>query len=184
MRLVIVMFAVACFTGCETLPRDAFRLSETALETRQVQTRTYEDVTDLQILSASSALLQDLGYAIDEIEKPLGVISASKRADARKTSQVARTLTADATQCLLTFFLACEGKRFKATDDIQDIRLTLVALPVHSDEKLFSVRVTMQRIVWDRESRLSEQETISDADVYEAFFAQLSKSVFLEREGV
>ena len=73
--LVALMLA-----GCATLPDDAFRLSESALEMREIQVRTYEDVTDVQILAASSAVLQDLGYAIDEVEKELGVLSASKRA--------------------------------------------------------------------------------------------------------
>lgn len=170
--------------ACAQTPRDAFRLSETATATREVQTRVYEDVLEIQVLSASSAVLQDLGYVIDEIEKPLGVISASKRADARNDLQTLGTLAADATQCVLTFMLGCTGNRFRESDAVQDIRLTLVARPARNAERTLIVRVTMQRIVWNRDDRLSRQQTISDEQAYRAFFAELDKSVFLEREGL
>jgi hypothetical protein len=166
------------------MPRDAFRLSETALETRQMQTREYESVSDIQILSASSAVLQDMGYVIDEVEKPLGVLSASKRADARNDVETLGNLAADATQCVLTFFVGCSGRHYRSGDAAQDIRLTLVALPVRDKAETTAVRVTMQRIIWSRNERLSEQETIADPDVYQAFFQKLSKSVFLEQEGL
>jgi hypothetical protein len=182
MRFTLAILAVAA-AGCETVPRDAFRLTESALETRHTQTREYDNVSEVQILSASTAVLQDLGYAIDEVEKPLGVLSASKRADARNDMETLGNLAMDATQCVLTFFVGCSGQRYRSGDALQDIRLTLIALPVHNKENATSVRVTMQRIVWDRDERLSEQETIASPDVYQAFFQKLSKSVFLEQEG-
>lgn len=178
----IAAVLIAALTGCETLPDDAFRLSETALETRQIQTREYESVSDVEILAASSAVLQDLGYAIDEVEKELGVLSASKRADASNAAEIAARLALDAASCMLTFLIACDNENFKRASAFQDIRLTLVVLPKSAESH--SVRVTMQRVVWDRDDRITEQETISDADVYQAFFDKLSKSVFLEKEGV
>lgn len=184
MRSVTFALVAIVASGCETLPRDAFRLSETALETRQLQSREYESVSEMQILSASSALLQDLGYAIDEVEMPLGVLSASKRADARNDMKTLGTLAADVTECFLTFFIGCSGNHYRASDAVQDIRLTLIALPVRDETSTVTVRVTMQRIVWDRDERLSEQETITAPDVYQEFFQKLSKSVFLEQEGI
>ena len=181
--LLAAALTAVLLAGCETIPRDAFRLSETALDTRQMQTREYENVSDIQVLSASSAVLQDMGYAIDEVEKPLGVISASKRADARNDMETLGNIAVDATQCLLTFFVGCSGRAYRSGDAVQDIRVTLIALPLRDKEEITSVRVTMQRIVWDRDDRLSEQETIAAPDVYRAFFEKLSKSVFLEQEG-
>lgn len=170
--------------GCATVPDDAFRLSESALETREIQTRSYEDVSDIEILSASSAVLQDLGYAIDEIEKELGVVSASKRADAKNRAEIAGSIALDVADCLLTLFLGCENDSFESTKDVQDIKMTLVVLPVLDKEQTYSVRLTMQRVVWARDGTIHDQETISDAAVYQAFFDKLSKSVFLEKEGV
>jgi len=72
-------------------------------------------------------------------------------------------------------------KLYEDIDDVQDIRLTVIA-GLQQPGGEIPVRVTMQRIIWDKGGRLSEQETITDATVYEAFFAKLSKAVFLERE--
>lgn len=179
----IAVFALM-LAGCATLPEDAFRLSESALEMREIQLRTYEDVTDIQILAASSAVLQDLGYAIDEVEKELGVLSASKRADASNPAEVAGKIALDVADCVLTFFLGCENDSYKSSKDVQDIKMTLVVLPDLKQDGVYRVRLTMQRIVWAKNGTIYEQETISDAAVYQTFFDKLSKSVFLEKEGV
>ena len=170
--------------ACETVPEDAFRLSESALEVRNIQSRKYEEVTDIEILSASSAVLQDLGYAIDEVEKELGVLSASKRADAKDTAEAVGMIALDVADCLMTLFLGCERDAYGSSKDVQDIKMTVVVLPDVSQDRVHSVRLTIQRIVWARDGTIYEQETISDPEVYEAFFAKLSKSVFLESEGV
>ena len=177
------LFAVV-LSACQTLPDDAFRLSESALELREVQSRTYEDVTEIEILSASSAVLQDLGYAIDEVEKDLGVLSASKRASARDEAEIIGKIAVDVAQCILTFGLGCEGDMYASANDVQDIRITLVVLPDPDEESTHRVRLTMQRVVWMRNGEIAEQETVVDATVYQAFFDKLSKSVFLEKEGV
>ena len=176
----VVLFVAAC----ATMPDDAFRLTESALEMRELQTRQYDSVSDIEILSASSAVLQDLGYAIDEVEKELGLLTASKRADAKDSGEVAGKIALDVADCLLTLFIGCEADSYRSSKDVQDIKLTLVVLPDQSDTELYRVRLTMQRVVWARSGELYSQETISDAAVYQAFFDKLSKSVFLEKEGV
>ncbi len=181
--LVLLGMAFGCLVGCNSLPEDAFRLSETSLETRQLQTRQYEEVAEGQILSASVGLLQDLGYTLDELDKDLGVISASKKASATNEAQVVGGVAVDVLGCLVTYLLKCNNKSYKKTDKVQDIRLTLVVLPILEKESTLFVRVTMQRIVWDRANRISKQATIIDTEVYQEFFSKLDKSLFLEKEG-
>ena len=183
-RKILAASILPLLGACATLPDDAFRLTESALEMRELQTREYDGVSDIEILSASSAVLQDLGYGIDEVERELGVLSASKRADARDTAETAGKIALDVADCLLTFFLGCENDAYQSSKDVQDIKLTLVVLPVSGDDSPYSVRVTIQRVVWARSGELYDQETVNDAAVYQAFFDKLSKSVFLEKEGV
>lgn len=183
-RFVALLLAGCILSACETLPRDAFRLSETALATREMQSREYVSVSDAAILSASTAVLQDMGYAIDEIEKSLGVISASKRADATNKLEAFGTLAVDSVKCVFTLMLACTRDHYKEIDDVQDIRLTLITRPQRENGDDVSVRITIQRVIWDKGGRLSKQQTVTDNKVYESFFAKLSKAVFLEQEGV
>lgn len=183
-RLFAVTVLSAALVACQALPEDAFRLNESALELREIQSRTYEDVTEIEILSASSAVLQDLGYAIDEVEKELGVLSASKRASAKDDLEIAGKIALDVLDCLVTFMIGCEDDAYQSSKDVQDIRMTLVVLPDLNKERTHRVRVTMQRIVWTKSGDLHQQETIVDPLVYQSFFDKLSKSVFLEKEGV
>ncbi len=183
-RISAIALAAVLLVACQTLPDDAFRLTESALELREIQSRTYEDVTEVEILSASSAVLQDLGYAIDEVEKELGVLSASKRASARDDLEIVGKIALDIADCLLTFMLGCENDAYQSAKDVQDIRMTLVVMPDLAKSRAHRVRLTMQRLVWMKNGELDEQETIVDAAVYQAFFDKLSKSVFLEKEGV
>lgn len=183
-HLALQTLIVLLLGACETIPDDAFRLTESTLKHREIQTRQYEDVTDIEILSASAAVLQDLGYTIDEVEKELGVLSASKRADAKDTMETAGMIALDVADCLVTFFIGCEDDAYKSTKDVQDIKLTLVVLPKRDKDRTYSARITIQRVVWARSGLLYQQETIHDAEVYQAFFDKLSKSVFLEKQGV
>jgi hypothetical protein len=182
--IVSCSILLCLLTACETMPKDAFRLSESALETRAVQTRSYSSIDDTQILSASMAVLQDMGYTVDEIEKDLGLLSASKRADATNDLAALGSIAADTLKCVVTLGLGCTGGNYADIDDIQDIRLTLVTQPQRDNAGEISVRVTMQRIIWAKNGALSEQETISDGNVYVAFFDKLSTAVFLEQEGL
>ncbi len=183
-RLLAVSVLAAALVACQSMPEDAFRLTESALELREIQSRTYEDVTEIEILSASSAVLQDLGYAIDEVEKELGVLSASKRASAKDDLEIAGKIALDVLDCLVTFMIGCEDDAYQSSKDVQDIRMTLVVLPDLKKERTHRVRVTMQRLVWMKSGDLYQQETIVDPQVYQAFFDKLSQSVFLEKEGV
>ncbi len=181
LQSMAVSISVLCLAACESVPSNAFRIPESSLSTRQMQTREYAELDDGTILSASVAVLQDMGYAIDEIEVELGVLSASKRADATNKLEAFGTLTVDAMQCVFTLMLACTRKHYKEIDDVQDIRLTLIAGPQQLSGDV-PVRITIQRVIWDKAGRLSEQETITDPSVYDAMFAKLSKAVFLEKE--
>ena len=99
LRLPAMLIAISVLSACGSMPREAFRLSETSLATRELQTREYSAISDTEILSASMAVLQDMGYAIDELEKPLGVLSASKRADASNDFEAFGTLALDSAKC-------------------------------------------------------------------------------------
>ena len=77
---MLVWSLAGCVT--DTVPKDALRLPESSLEVRSLQTRKLAAPSETAILTATIAVLQDMEFNIDRIEKPLGVISASKMSDA------------------------------------------------------------------------------------------------------
>lgn len=169
-------------SSCGTTQPEYFSPSQSSVAARKMQARVFSSVEEPDVMSAAAAVLQDMGYTIDEVELPLGVISASKRANATSRLQAFGSLTLDSMKCAFTFLIACDGARYGEIDDVQDIRLTIVSMPKGNGD--VTVRVTIQRRIYDKRGRLSEQSTISDADVYESLFAKLSKSVFLEQQGI
>ena len=121
------------------------------------------------MLSASAAVLQDLGFNLDESETDLGLIVASKR-DAVVHSKVTDLIR------LLELLTDTDF----VLDKEQRLRASLVSWPVKGTEKQFYVRVTFQRIVWNTDNDITKQQSLNDPVLYQMFFERLSKSVFLE----
>jgi hypothetical protein len=169
---------VLALSGCASIPQDVLMLSPESLEQRQIQSRKYETKDEKQILSACSGVLQDLGFTLDDSETKLGLITASKSRDATDALQVTGA-------AVLTALYAVGGVYYNALNDIdgaQKMRASTVSMP-GSDGNII-VRVTFQRMVWNRRGDLSRVETLNDPTLYQGFFEKLSKSVFLEAQKI
>lgn len=171
-----VVVATALLTcGCaSSIPKDALQMTPDTLERRQLQTRRFEGTNEQKILAASSGVLQDLGFNLDESETQLGVIVASKDRSAVSAGQVAGAV-----------LLAALSGTYVPTDKTQKIRVSLIVrpadlnIPAKSSER-FMVRVTVQRLVWNDQGQLTRSEAIDEPEIYQEFFEKLSKSLFLE----
>jgi hypothetical protein len=162
--LIGISFLVGCGSG--KIPKSALAMHPQTIENRQLQTRGFQTSDENAIMAASAALLQDLGYSLDESETGLGLISASKKRDASDKKQVAGAI-----------FMALMFGVSSRIDDVQKIRVCVVTRPVRD---VINVRVTFQRVVWDNYGHISKLEQIEDIEIYQEFFEKLSKSVFLE----
>ncbi len=168
--LASVICAVVLAACAEQIPKEALQLSPDSLERRQAQTRVFETDNEAELLSASAALLQDLGFNLDESEVDLGVIVASKERDATEADQVAASIL-----LAVLFGVAMPW------DDVPKIRAAIITRHLE-DRNGFAVRLTMQRIVWDTQGQVSETEPLDDPEMYKEFFGKLSKAVFLEAQ--
>jgi hypothetical protein len=161
--LVAAAFIAAC---APTIPRGVLQLSSESLKQRQLQTRRFDSSDEAKLLSASAAVLQDLGFNIDESETKLGLIVGSKDRDAIEAGQVIGAIVVGA---LLGTPLPFDTR--------QKIRVSLVTLP--TADQGTAVRVTFQRIVWNTDNEVSRLEALDEPKLYQEFFAKLSQSVFL-----
>lgn len=163
--LVLGMLLV---TGCVgNIPKEALTLQPESLQNRQMQTRRFDTTDENKLLGAATALLQDMGFSLEEANAPLGLLVASKMRDATDPAQVTLAV------------LAALGGRPVPIDKEQRMRASVVT-KLLLNGKAVSVRVTFQRIVYNTQGQVTVAEAIIDPPVYQEFFSKLSKSVFLE----
>lgn len=176
--VVIVGSALVVLAGCATprIPESALRLPATSLEVRDMQSRTFVATSEDAILAASVAVLQDMEYNLDTVERPLGVLSASKVADADSTSEKTGLF-------MLDMLCAMGGTSCNAlanASDKQKIAVTLVVLPSLARKDEFVARITIQRIVYNKQQQITLMEPVVDAATYQNVFENLSKSIYLQ----
>lgn len=160
--------------GCQQkIPKEALQLTQESLAQRQAQTRRFDTTDEAMLLSASAAVLQDLGFNLDESETKLGLVVASKNRDATEAGQVIGAI----------LIAALIGARVPI-DKTQKLRASLVTKPFGETGDQMSVRVTFQRTVWNNQGRVSKTEALTEPELYQEFFSKLSKSVFLEAQKI
>lgn len=177
-RAAYALLLIVCLGGCAStrVPADALRLPESTLEIRSIQTRTLETTSELNILMAAIAVLQDMEFNIERMEKPLGVITASKVTDADSIAEKTGLI-------FLDFICAIGGggcNALSTAKDDQHITLTMVVLPSLAREGEYAVRITIQRVVYDKEDRIRVLDRIDDPEIYQAVFDNLRKSLFIQ----
>ncbi|MCL2458001.1 MAG: hypothetical protein FWF31_03975 [Desulfobulbus sp.] len=157
------------------------QLSPESLADRQMQTRRFETNNNQTMLSAAGAVLQDLGFTLDESESALGILVGSKRRDATSGGQVAGAI-----------LIALLGGPPPPVDKEQLVRVSMVMReitpsssvePAKATDKPSGqsiVRVTFQRVIVDTANHVTRAEQIVDPEIYKEFFDKLSQSVFLE----
>ncbi len=173
-----LLVGLGMFNGCAvTIPQDALRLPESTLEVRSIQTRNFESPSENEILAATVATLQDMEYNIDRIEKPLGVITASKVSDADSTGEKTGKFLLDLL-CAASNSASCNAS--STASDEQRITVTMVVLPSLARSGEYVARITIQRVIFDKASRVKVLERIDDAETYQQIFENLSKALHIE----
>jgi hypothetical protein len=188
---VVAALLVGCATPTE--PDELLQLHPESSAHKAMQTRMFETRDDIELLSASAAVLQDLGFQVTESVREVGFLRAAKERSAREYGQEIRRV--------LIFLLTAVGSGAGGSNTAilipvdlqQQIHASLVARPLDADGTRHEVRVLFYRLVWQGSGQNGDQQIppgqqrmqmIRDAGIYQAFFARLSKAVFLEAQKI
>ncbi|OQW34480.1 MAG: hypothetical protein A4E19_18395 [Nitrospira sp. SG-bin1] len=176
--VLILMSLLGCIPHTE--PADLLALTPDIPKNRAMQTRMFETPNEQELLSASAAVLQDLGFQVEESQRDVGFLRATKERSAREYGQyVTKTLV----------LILSLGKLLQPVDLHQKIAAALVARPLNPEATRQEVRIMFYRVVWKGDGQVDNQyippgeqymEMVRDPDIYQQFFAKLSKAVFLE----
>lgn len=204
--LALSVAAIVGLAGCaHQIPEGAFDVSPDMMAQRQVESRKFTGISEEEILIASSNVLQDMGFSLENSEVKLGVLTANKQRDATSAGEIAGAI-----------IMAALFRVQMPTSKDQTIRVALVikpaasesvigtlysgasnateptkpakgakgkAAPVAAAPESYVVRVTFQRIV-RRTDNSTYAQTIKDPELYQEFFDKLSKSVFIEAQKI
>lgn len=189
-RWLLLLIFGGLLSGCvQPMPKveSFFALTPESAQHRALQTRMFETPDEKELLSASAAVLQDLGFQIEESVKEVGMLRAAKERGAREYGQEIQQGFI-ATLSLVSVLFG--GTIVIMPVDVhQQINATLVTRQSDTDVSSFSVRILFHRSLWKGDGNVGDShippgqqnlELIVDAKIYQQFFAKLSKSVFLE----
>ncbi len=175
-----IVFLPLLLLGCATsYPLDLFKISENSLQLRSLQTRIFDTLDEEKIITASAEALQDIGFTIDNSETKLGFMLGIKDVDATQKGQVVGAVFLD----ILSAAAGVSSNYYGQADAVQKVKASII-IKSSNDEKQTAVRITFQRLVWNKMGLLSRVESIKDEEMYQAFFEKLSKSVFLEEHKI
>jgi len=172
---VVALLASGC--ASERIPASALRLPESTMELRSIQTRSFKVQSADVIFAATVSALQDLEYNIDELQVPLGVVTASKIADADHALEKSGLFMMDLL-CYMTMSGECNS--LDSAQDRFQISMTMVVTPSLARPGEFIVRITLQRALFNKDGQVRNLERIEDPEIYQQLFSSLSKSLFLE----
>lgn len=171
---------VVLLSGCATAPypEHALRLEESTLEMRSIQTRKIEAPSEIAILTAAVAVMQDMEFNIDRTEKELGVITASKVSDADHAGEKFGLMMLDVLCAVGGSTSGCNNS--STANDEQHLIVTMVVLPSLENSGEYSVRFTIQRIIFDKADRVKVLERVNAAEIYQEAFDNLRQALFIE----
>ena len=185
LRCFTITLLICLSAGCVHMPtaESFFAITPENTKRSAIQTRTFETSNESELLSASVAVLQDLGFQLDDTSKDMCMLRAAKERGAREYGQeIARAFI---------FVLGALGQKAVITpvDLHQQIKAVMVARPSPTDTSSYSVRVVFYRSVWKGDGHNGDNpippgeqklEVITNPLIYQQFFAKLAKSIFLE----
>jgi len=178
-KYVFVGTVCVFLAGCMTVPKGFLRPPSDYLETRQLQMRQYDTRDQEAIISSVAGVLQDLGFTLDSSETKLGLVAASKNADATDARQITLALAAD----VLSALSGTHSNNMAGCDKEQKVKASVI-INTSLDGSKTVIRVTFQRIIWNMQNQISRIETIKDPEIYQKFYISLSKAIFLEAQEI
>jgi hypothetical protein len=165
--LVAVVFAAGCSTAVPP--------AKTALEVREIQTRTFDTPDARLVMKAMLNVLQDDGFVVKNAVVDLGLITAAK-----ETDLAPRRSDPGGGELVTGPGLAVLGVQAPATYrklEVQDFTGNVTEFG-----KQTRVRASFQRKILDNRGGVLRVEPIDDPKFYQDFFSRMDKGVYLQKE--
>ena len=178
--------------GCQNI--SSTNTTQTQLQIREFQTRSYECKDQVRVLKAVLNVLQDEGYIIKSADSNLGYLTGSKELNIGNQSPISDILIKRNPiviilkmyvdfYCLpFTIWGKMAGKSQSPTN-IKSEMLEVTA-NISAFGKQTRVRVNFQRKAIDSSGSSQAMGQIQDASFYQTFFSKVDKGMFISSENL
>ena len=171
--LAIAAFGIG---GCAEMPPDYIAVKPGDAAQRELQGRRFDGIGEKELLEASVAVLQDLGFTVDITSVELGFVQGAKEREAKAPDQTLVLL-------IIAALAASQGSGAGISQEQmrqdQTISVLLTVRPVREgDARSHIVLVTFHRHL--RQPFVRTAGPLRDPVLYQSFFELLSKALFLE----
>ena len=165
-------------TGCASAGPPRIAPPRSALELRQIQSRTYPESDAQGLLRATLSTFQDQGFTIRSTEPELGLITATRQVVTQgPASPLRRFLRGYAALCTYGLaLLAIPSKDLRVTEIDGTARIEEVG----SGEA--RLRISFLLRVVDKNGAVRELVEVSDPATFQAFLAAVDRNLYLQRE--
>lgn len=160
----LILMLLVC--SCRTAGTPAVQ-TQTQLQTREFQTRTYETNNVKMVMKAMVNVLQDDNFIIKTANAELGVLSATKDVNIMHKGEA-----------------IAQGILFGANARYKKNRIVEATANVSEFGKQSKVRVNFQYKDFDNAGAVLNVYPIQDAKTYQDFFSKVDKGIFIQKEGL
>jgi hypothetical protein len=171
---LVPLATASCLAACAPSANDlALKLGAqpaNASDLRGAEIRELTASDDAAVLRPATATLQDLGYTVTESAPQAGVLAGTKARDATTVGGVAGAV-------LLGVLFGASAAQY---DKTQQINVTFVLSPGSAPDRR-STRVSFDRYITNNQGVLWRTELVTDAKIYQEFYAELDKAMLLEK---
>jgi hypothetical protein len=174
-KFFALLMAVTLLSAClpPEIPKEALQLTEESPARLKLQSRRFGTKDEKALLTATTTVLKDLGFTIDQESRELGLIAASKKEEPYNIGGMATS----AAVAVITSALSVP-----TTVPYSKERLIRASVATGRGENGDSttVRFTLQLVVWDTEGKVAKSELLEEPAMYRDFFDKLAKTASVE----
>lgn len=164
--------------------------SETQLQIREFQTRSYDTKNSDSVLKVALNVLQDEGFIVKSADSKLGYLTGSKDVDSGDRSPIfGRSIQKNPIFIVIKTYLDIYLLPFTIWGKMQDkpnIKTESIeaTINVTSFGDKTRVRANFQRKAIDASGQVQAIGQIKDVSFYQAFFSKVDKGIFISRENL
>ena len=161
---VLILMVLPWLTGCATTHTHAVP-SQTQLQIREFQTRSFETADAKLVMKAMLNVLQDEGFIVKDANVDLGFMTGSKEMDIE-----------DKGKAFMSRIFWGKNARWEKNSVVE------VTANVSEMADRTRVRVIFQVKILNNVGVVSKIQQVDDETYYQEFFAKVDKSIFIEKE--